>query len=319
MAIKHQNNESSYWDERINLIYYEYVRILVRGLAHDSKSLIDVGSNETPLIEEFDWIPTRNSLDIEKPYSSDNVLGIKADFFDFKPQTKYDFLTCLQVLEHVPDPTRFAHKLLETSDRVLVSLPYKWKENSCKEHLHDPVDLEKIVNWFGRKPTYYVIVDEPLYVSENNKNQRIICYFYPEKRRIGFYTSRKRAYSNERFNINSLRKLIDEEKDTTGILRSQLEDVREQLDYTRRCVEDSADNLDNVISTIKYFLEISRNRNEFLKRNIDNMKRKIHDEINKGKKIERKLSHYEKISYEIENSNTWRMTKVLRDIKDRLK
>ncbi len=58
---------ASYWDRRRDLIYYKYIRSMMGRLAADSKSLIDVGSYNTSLSEEFDWIPERFALDIREP------------------------------------------------------------------------------------------------------------------------------------------------------------------------------------------------------------------------------------------------------------
>jgi len=87
---EHLNAYTNYTEKRKNFIYYEYVDRLVRGLAYDAQSLIDVGSHDVPLIDTFDWIPERVTLDIRKPYSSVNVRGIQADFFSFVPTKRYD-------------------------------------------------------------------------------------------------------------------------------------------------------------------------------------------------------------------------------------
>ncbi len=113
----------NYWTKKSNMMYYKYVDFLVRALAADARSLIDVGAADAQYIENFAWIPKRNTLDKRKPYSSENVAGIEMDFFDFEPEEKYDFATCLQVLEHVPDAKSFARKLFEIADRVLISVP----------------------------------------------------------------------------------------------------------------------------------------------------------------------------------------------------
>lgn len=96
--------ERGYWAGRANLMYYQYVDFMVRGLAPDAGSLIDVGSADARYIESFDWIRKRHTLDIRKPYESESVEGIEMNFFDFEPEEKYDFATCLQVLEHIPVP-----------------------------------------------------------------------------------------------------------------------------------------------------------------------------------------------------------------------
>jgi FkbM family methyltransferase len=174
--------KGGYWSKRSNMMYYRYVDFLVRALAADARSLIDVGSANAQYIENFDWIPKRHTLDIKKPYSSENVTGIQTDFFDFQPEEKYDFATCLQVLEHIPDAKSFARKLFEVADRVLISVPYKWEKDSTRWHVHDPVDASKLLDWTGREPSYSIVVEEPLLRSP--KRHRLICYYHPEGEKL---------------------------------------------------------------------------------------------------------------------------------------
>jgi predicted O-methyltransferase YrrM len=169
-------NRKTYWGKRQGLMYYEYIYQLVSAFAQNADSIIDVGSANAGYLEWFDWIPRRETLDIKKPYNSGTVKGIKADFFSFTPEVKYDFATCLQVLEHIPDAKAFTEKLLSVASNVLISVPYRWKKGSCKWHIHDPVDMEKLVSWTSRKPDYHVIVTEPLNISRNAK--RLIAYFH---------------------------------------------------------------------------------------------------------------------------------------------
>ena len=186
-----RQRESNYWKRRSDLLYYQYVDYLVRALAADAGSLIDVGSADAQYIENFTWIPQKTALDIEKPYSSENVTGIEMNFFDFEPEEKYDFATCLQVLEHIPDAKSFARKLFQTADRVLISVPYLWDENNNPSHVNDPVDLNKLLDWTGREPDYHVLVKEPLIDPSNT--QRIICYYHPEGEELNFTKARRNA------------------------------------------------------------------------------------------------------------------------------
>lgn len=106
------NIYTDFREKRSSKMYYDYVIYMVQILAADSKSIIDVGSGNSSIIERFDWIPKKHALDIQNPCNSNNVLGIKADFFEYEPTERYDFGTCLHVLEHIPDAARFASKLL---------------------------------------------------------------------------------------------------------------------------------------------------------------------------------------------------------------
>lgn len=169
------NSVNDYWTRRKNLIYYRYVEMIVRGVANQAGSIIDIGSSNTSCVEWFDWIPIKHALDKRTPYSSNYVTGIEEDFLNFEPQQKYDLAICLQVLEHVPKAGAFARKLFNIADSVLISVPYKWPEGDCKYHIHDPVDEEKLEKWTDRSPDYSVVVQEPLIVSP--KGERLIAYY----------------------------------------------------------------------------------------------------------------------------------------------
>ena len=77
------------------------------------KQGIDVGTGNSPYLEWFEWIDRRVSLDIANPYQSDAVTGVTGNVLDVELGQKFDLCTCLQVLEHVPDPGAFARRLFE--------------------------------------------------------------------------------------------------------------------------------------------------------------------------------------------------------------
>ena len=162
-----------YWNKRFDLIYYQYVYYVCRVVGKDATSTLDVGSRGTPFLEWLTWIDERVSVDIQVPYASPRVVGIKADFFEFKPEKKFDLTTCLQVMEHVPDAARFGKKLLEVSNHLVVSVPFEWI-GKTPGHVNDPVTLKKLAGWMGREPNYHIIAAEP-FVGRNGK--RLIAYY----------------------------------------------------------------------------------------------------------------------------------------------
>ena len=133
---------------------------LVRILEPDAKSAIDVGARDTPIIEDFDWIEDRSTLDYSNPYSSERVKGISVDFFKFEPPKRYNLALCLQVLEHIHDATSFAQKLFQIADRVLITVPFKWRAGANKWHVQDPVDFDKLHGWTDREPLISAIIQE---------------------------------------------------------------------------------------------------------------------------------------------------------------
>jgi hypothetical protein len=166
-----------YWARRQHMLYYQVVRIVAQGLARDARSIIDVGSWDTPTLDWFPETPSRTSLDLRMPYRGDGVQAVTADFLTWQPDRRYDLALCLQVLEHVADARGFAQKLLAVADIVLISVPYRWPETKNPRHVHDPVTMDKIVSWFGRPAGYTVLVPEPLSGVE-----RLVCVFDPSGR-----------------------------------------------------------------------------------------------------------------------------------------
>lgn len=155
-------NRSAYWEKRKHLIYYQIVEKYVRYVARDAKSLMDVGGT-SPFIEWFDWVDELYALDIAEPYRSDRVTGIKTDLFAYKPERRFDVVTCLQVLEHLDNPKRACNKMKKMSDHLVVSVPYKWDPSITYRsgHVQDPVDLDKLNSWMGKKPVDSTVVNEP--------------------------------------------------------------------------------------------------------------------------------------------------------------
>ena len=165
-----------YWQKRRDANYLQRVARLVQSVGGDARSILDVGSNRCPYLDWFEWIPRRVSVDLQAPYFSPSVEGIKADFLTWQENEQFDLCLCLQVLEHVPDAGAFSRKLLASARQVIVSVPYLWS-GSCKYHVHDPVDDEKIAAWFGREPDVSIVVTETPTEDNPKGVRRMICYF----------------------------------------------------------------------------------------------------------------------------------------------
>lgn len=170
-APPHDEDAGSYWSRRADSLYLQYVFFLARVVGRDAKSVIDVGSNGCPYLAWLDWIPRKVSVDLARPYAAPGVEAVTGDFLTLDIAERFDLGLCLQVLEHIPDVSAFARKLLATTPHLIVSVPYRWKK-SAEDHLHDPVDLPKLTSWFGRAPNYRIVVREPFF-----KRRRMIAYF----------------------------------------------------------------------------------------------------------------------------------------------
>lgn len=169
-----QDKWENYWNDRFDLMYYQTVDFIVRAVGAEARSLVDVGTGGCPYLEWFPWIERRVSIDINKPYSSPAVQALNANILDDDVPVGFDLCTCLQVLEHVPEAGRFARRLMELAPTVIVSVPYQWPDGKTQGHVHDPVDVDKLIGWFGREPNYHIVVEEPL---RRTKNKRLVAIF----------------------------------------------------------------------------------------------------------------------------------------------
>jgi hypothetical protein len=142
------------------MMYYREVVRLALAHAPDARSVIDVGSMNSPFILRFDWIPEKASLDLYKQGRLRRVKNIRADFLTWQPDRMYDLVLCLQVLEHLDKPAPFARKLLACGRRVIVTVPYRWPPGHEPSHVQDPVDEAKLAAWLGRPWIEHLIARE---------------------------------------------------------------------------------------------------------------------------------------------------------------
>jgi hypothetical protein len=106
---------------------------------------------------------------------------VQGDIFELDFGQTFDVCTCFQVLEHVPDATRFARKLLQLAPTVLVSVPYRWPRTPpTKGHVHDPVSYYKLSRCMGRRANYHMIVQEPF---GGRKSSRLIAIYFADSSR----------------------------------------------------------------------------------------------------------------------------------------
>src|SRR5690625_1680048 len=220
--------DEQYWTRRSSMMYYKYIDVLVKAFAYQAESIIDIGSANTRYIESFDWIPHKFTLDIKNPYRSPNVTAIETDFLTYALEQKFDFVICLQVLEHIPQVEEFAQKLFTLADRVLISVPYMWPKGSDPTHIHDPVDEEKIKQWTNREPSYSIIVEEPLRIPSKGISRRLLCYYGPEEN-IDYIQANRNVQllkSNEDDEITYVQQQIDESQQTQQNMIDHLHQIK---------------------------------------------------------------------------------------------
>jgi SAM-dependent methyltransferase len=165
----------AYWRARKDSIYLFVARQVCDRYGSDAASVVDIGSNATPTLEWHRAHAARLvSVDLRNPYVAEGVESVKQNFFDFDAGTRFDLATCFQVLEHVKDPERFARRILDLARVAVVSVPYKWPKGRSKYHLHDPVDEQKMLQWFGREPVFRYVA------KELNGIRRMIDVYRPD-------------------------------------------------------------------------------------------------------------------------------------------
>ena len=180
MAQQQIPGTAAYWADRSELMYYQYVEFILRVVARDAESMVDVGTGGCPYIEWFDWIPERTSIDLDVCYESEAVKGVRGNILEMNFAERFDVGTCLQVLEHIPDPAPFCARLQEICRILVVSVPYEWPAGRTEGHIHDPVTTRKLASWMGRQPNDTVVVTEPFH---RTKNRRLIAVYDPDPTR----------------------------------------------------------------------------------------------------------------------------------------
>lgn len=151
---------AGYWTKRKDYVYYSSVLSIVRRMFPDARSAIDVGAHETEILSQMDWIPRRVAIDLQPCSAQPGVERVVGDFLEYAPSEPFDLVLCLQLLEHLRDPKRFADKLFASGRSVVISIPYKWPAGMCMSHCQDPVDEEKLYRWTGRVPVFQEVAKD---------------------------------------------------------------------------------------------------------------------------------------------------------------
>lgn len=158
------NNEKleAYWDQRKDFVYVNVIRQILAIVGISARTVVDVGSNSTPMLEFFPKGEglKRYSVDPGSPYVADNVISVREDFIQWEADEAIDVITCFQVMEHVPDPTTFAKRLLELGEVCIVSVPYHEPAGASPSHIHSMISEETISKWFGKKLNFTYIARE---------------------------------------------------------------------------------------------------------------------------------------------------------------
>ena len=173
-----------YLKKRERFLYYKYIRNIISICSVRANSILDVGSGSVDVISHLN-ADVKYSLDYEYPLYKDGIVSVTGDFLKWEPTMTFDVVCCFQVIEHIKDAKLFCEKLLAlANDTVIVSVPYMWDEDACPEHVQDPINIDKLIGWFGLEPTFCEICDRRL-IAVFLKD-RTVCSRLKEKNGSGF-------------------------------------------------------------------------------------------------------------------------------------
>lgn len=163
--------EADYWASRAELAYYQTVRQLLEKMGPRG-SILDVGSWDTP-VATWGSFRRRYTCDLGHSPRLPGVVSHIGDFLTWRPPELMDVVTCLQVLEHLPDGVaqRFGRKLLETGESVIVSVPYLWAPGIEPDHVQDPVDLAKLERLMGQPAQFSSVIPD----GPRNRRPRLVA------------------------------------------------------------------------------------------------------------------------------------------------
>ena len=153
---------SGFYKQRVNCEYYKLAREWLESYG-PRESIIDVGSADTP-VASWGNFQRRYVIDPRLKPSSSEVVIVNGRWPDDACQLpkRVSVITCLQVLEHIEDVQPFVDAIFETAThRVILSVPYMWREGRTQSHVHDPVNRRKLRGWTKRRPLRTKIVGGP--------------------------------------------------------------------------------------------------------------------------------------------------------------
>lgn len=150
----------TFYERRRNCSYYRIVRLLLESLG-PRESILDVGSWDSPVATWGDF-RIRYTVDSRQRPSMPDVTKIVGTWPEAGGlfQRPVSVVTCLQVLEHIHDARKFADALFRVAcEYVVISVPYGWPAESCKYHVHDPIDEAKLEWMTGRTAEQTISAD----------------------------------------------------------------------------------------------------------------------------------------------------------------
>jgi len=152
---------NDYYHKQQQCEYYDIVNALIADLVDADptlQSIIDVGCWKSRELERWN-VKHKTAFDFWEMPEFSGAECIQGDLttYNFLKQ-EWDIVVCLQVLEHIKKvELAIANLFSIASSYVIISLPYKWPKGKEPGHVHDPIDSEKLLDWFAQiKPIWHI-------------------------------------------------------------------------------------------------------------------------------------------------------------------
>tara|TARA_R110002073_G_scaffold20209_5_gene72802 strand:- start:6689 stop:7195 length:507 start_codon:yes stop_codon:yes gene_type:complete len=151
-----------YAEQRRGMNYYSAVKDAIEQHS-PGESILDVGcgGTDTVMAGSFKrrYAINKDAIPNWKP-DAELIIGPWPEVE--LPQSRFDVVTCCQVIEHLPDEVipEFVSRLEAVAGVLIVSVPYLWPKGLCRYHTQDPVHLSKFRGWFTRKISRLRIVED---------------------------------------------------------------------------------------------------------------------------------------------------------------
>lgn len=154
LSVQSASPNTKFWSRQGALVCHDLVAGLANGLYLRKEMLLDVCS---PTIAHLSRVAGFKDIQLIEPNgqrSDTSYYTIREKFELWTPGAKYQVVTCVHVLEYLPQPRSFARKLLKVGSTVIVVVPDAWPAGVAKGQIHDPITEEKLTEWFGRPPNF---------------------------------------------------------------------------------------------------------------------------------------------------------------------
>jgi hypothetical protein len=151
----------TFYQSRINLGYYKIARSWLESLG-PREAILDVGCWDSPVATWGDF-RLRYTVDSRQRPDLPGVTKVVAAWPDAARMIPdpVSVVTCLQVIEHIPEVRPFVDALFAAASQyVVLSVPYRWPAGMCRQHVHDPIDDAKLQWMTGRTPCRTVLTKD---------------------------------------------------------------------------------------------------------------------------------------------------------------